>query len=598
MIIIYILHGGKTSMLAVEQSSGSSRLWAESASLNCLMNALLRECPDWQFVGAKGGTAGEFRLSLNDGSVLGIAVHHRSRAGRHGLSGPCQLCLGDGRRRPLELTEAVFLVLEALGVDESARGAMLARVRQSCDNIAANLETRACDLDALALQPLGFIEAEAGLLIGHSVHPCPKARDHFVGDDATRYAPEYGNDFPLLWLAAKREHLRYFSAKGFFHRDMVADLAASDSRVAAWLAALNDDEELVPCHPFQWRHWQNHPVIAERLADRSLRLLGEGEQCWRATSSLRAVHCEQAPWMLKFSLSVKLTNSLRHLQTEELARGAQLAEVLASATGGDFQSALPQMQILLEPVALCLLDNAGEPIIETGLLWRANPFIGNVAEHTEVLATLLQDDPRSGVSRLASRLRATANLTAPKIKCWFERYLQVAVRPLLLAQADFGILFGAHQQNIVLQLEDGIWPQKMYFRDCQGTGFSALGAERLGEVFARWGEQEALVIDESMTLTLFCYYLFINASFNVISSLAMAGPVPESELIDQLRAFLEEIKSGGVRDDSVIRHLLESPALKIKANFHCALSDLNENTHADILSLYRPIPNPLTMKAY
>lgn len=580
-------------MRSFPADSSADAAMAAQAAHRCFYNALIREAGDWLFVPDRAaGGAGEYQMALAGGARLCIGVRRYSHAGRHHFCGSAYLQSVDGRRCALSLTDSVPLALAALGIAEGSQQRMLARFWQSCDNIAANLKARRRDLDALAKRPLNFIEAEGGLLIGHSLHPCPKARDNFVGDDAARFAPEYAADFALLWLAVKREHLAHFAAEGYRLRALISELAGADPQVEQWLAALDDDEELLPCHPFQWRYWQRHPVLAERLVAGSLRLLGEGKLPWRATSSLRAIYCETAPWMLKFSLNVKLTNSLRTLQAEELARGAQLAEVLNSERGREFQRRFPQMSLLLEPLGCCMVDDAGEPIAETGLLWRANPFLGAAAEHTEVLATLLQDDPRSGESRLVQRLRASGNDSAAGLRQWFAQFLEVAVRPLLLAQANFGLLFGAHQQNLVLRLKDGIWPEHMYFRDCQGTGFSALAERQLGLDLRAAGSGLRL-IDATMTATLFSYYLFINATFNVISSLAMSGQLSEAALIAQLRAFLDGVRCEGVADDSVIRYLLESPELQIKANFYCALEGLNENTHGDILSLYRPINNPL-----
>ena len=48
----------------------------------------------------------------------------------------------------------------------------------------------------------------------------------------------------------------------------------------------------------------------------------------------------------------------------------------------------------------------------------------------------------------------------------------MALKPFLIAQADYGILVSAHQQNTVLALEGG-YPAGMWFRDCQGTTFRA-----------------------------------------------------------------------------------------------------------------------------
>ena len=61
------------------------------------------------------------------------------------------------------------------------------------------------------------------------------------------------------------------------------------------------------------------------------------EPNWKATSSLRTVFTENSPYMLKFSLSLKLTNSVRHLLPKEVDRGLQLYDVVKSAKFEDFK---------------------------------------------------------------------------------------------------------------------------------------------------------------------------------------------------------------------------------------------------------------------
>lgn len=557
-------------------------------SLRCFFNALLRETNHWRLEEQETGAA--FAFDLPGGDALWVPCDHVSTTGRHGVTGPCLLVQGD-RTTPLDFAQAVEAALETLpaSTDESRR--TLSRVLQSRRNMQEALAARADDLDRITSEPLDFIAAEGALLVGHSVHPCPKARDLFTDEDARAYAPEFQADFPLQWVAVHPRHVRHHAAAGHHHMDLVRDLARHDATLAGWLDGLGD-AWLLPCHPFQLQNWLKEPAVADLLATGEARVLGASDLRWRATSSLRAVHCPDVPWMLKFSLTVKLTNSVRHLQPEELLRGALLADLLDTPEGRAFQARFPELTVLPEPVSAAMTDGDGELLPATGLLWRANPFRGDAARDTEVLATLLQDDPRDGVPRLVKRLRAAGVGDRDGAAQWFDRFLHVAVRPLLLAQADHGVLFGAHQQNIVLSL-DGVWPRRAYFRDCQGTGFSPLARRRMGPAMERLERDGALLVDGDATTVLFTYYLFVNTTFNVVSSLAMSGWISEQGLVLHMRRFLERLLDDGVQDDRVIRHLLTAPQLRIKGNFRCTLGALNENTQKDVLALYRPIPNPL-----
>ena len=224
-----------------------------------------------------------------------------------------------------------------------------------------------------------------------------------------------------------------------------------------------------------------------------------------------------------------------------------------------------------------------------------SPFHGDAVNNTEVLATLLQDDPRSGDSRLAQRL-GQAGLDDSQAREWFRRYLDVAVAPLLEAQSRFGILFGAHQQNLVLKL-DGVWPVKLFFRDCQGTAFTSLAVQRLGDELGSLADDSENLLPDELGIQLFCYYLFINATFNVIASLAAGRLASEPDLVRTLRGWLQARLDEQPRDDRAIRYLLESRELHAKGNFLCTLRALNETTLSDVFSIYHPMTNPLYTEA-
>lgn len=572
-------------------------------SLNCFFNALLREWPHWDYVGADRAeipaerpVAGFFRTADDGrGETLAVPCTFFAAAGRHGLAGPCLLGDGEGWR-PVPFLDAAAWVLRhpelAKHAPAKAREALLERVRESDGNLREAVEHLGARVEALFGGPLGFVEAESALIAGHSVHPCPKARDAFTGEDARRYAPEYGAAFALAWYRVKRRALYERAAGGVRLEGAVAELLEAEPEGARWRAETAEDEVLVPCHPYQRRVWERHPWLREMERGGSLRWVGFGREGWRATSSVRAVHSGAVPWMLKFSLSVKLTNSLRHLQPQELVRGAELCRVLESPPARTLFTRYPDFRVLREPLSLGIRGPGGLPLPETMVLWRENPFLEGAGGQHEVLATLLQDHPATGESRLARRLRAAAGEPERAAVEWFDRYLDVVLEPLLVAQADYGLLFGAHQQNLVLEL-DGVQPRGVLFRDCQGTGFSELGRRLYEPYVPGLAADGAILLPDDDAARVFGYYLFVNATFNVVASLAAAGLAEEAALLRMLRDRLLRVRARGVRDAGCIGYLLESPTLVSKGNFMCSIRHLNENTARDFMALYHPIPNPL-----
>ncbi|GGY73929.1 IucA/IucC family protein [Marinobacter zhanjiangensis] len=566
-------------------------------SLNAYFNALLRETGPWPW----HPRCRHFSIThTGTGERLLIPCRFRSLGGRHLLGPELWLERGSGPE-PIGFSEAVrwTLALPELRNQSSpgTRQGFLHRVEQSDDNLRRVLAHRAQHCPAPGPSPQSFIESEQALVNGHSIHPCPKDRGNMSDDEARAFAPEYSARFPLIWYSVDRHQLRCHDSAQASLAGVVESLLEHEPaplRQAAYAAA-SAGHTIIPCHPFQHRHWQALPALQELQSKGRLHSLGMGTSRWYATSSLRAIWADDQDWMLKFSLSVRLTNSVRHLQPQEAVRGPGLADLLDTAPARQWLDRHPRFRILNEPVTTVICDNQGQPLPETTLVFRHNPFRNKTDEACELLASLLQDDPATGLSRLGSCLRAR-NASEADAVAWFRGYLDLAVKPLLDAQGNLGLLFGAHQQNLILRLDRQFRPVAAWFRDCQGTGFSSLAHHRFGPDLAasvRAGENE---LPDGLGVRLFCYYLFINSTFNVITALAAADLCTEDQLWHQLKQWLQQQRAEGPADTSALDYLQTSPQLYAKNNFLCSLRALNENTLTDLESIYHPMPNPLVIE--
>lgn len=578
---------------------------AERLSANCFFNALLRESETaaWVERGQASPPAGvrlpAVCVTLPAGDArLWLNVAYRSDCGRHQFALPVLRQHANGAAEPLSLAEAVQAIAHEPAVfprtDARQRRQFIERTLASIRNMGQAAEARHADLPRLFGQPLAFAEAEQALLSGHSVHPTPKSREPLTDADARVYAPEFGNAFALEWLAVAPEYLQGDSGDDAdahaFARELWAADGAEDPPPAGYLP--------LPAHPWQWQRLQAHPKITRLLEDGALIPLGpsaRGAQ-WRATSSLRAVHAGHSPYMLKFSLSLRLTNSLRTLQPAEMARGLEVPRIRATPVGRELAARYPDFHILAEPAYLLLADHQGAPIPESLALFRENPFQGKAADNVCLLATLTQDHPDGGPARAAELIRRHARRRglseAAACREWLDRFFDVVVEPLLVAQADYGLLFGAHQQNVILAFEDEL-PAAGYFRDCQGSGYSRLGVSLLAPYLPDLGADTENVIDDVMANRLFAYYLIVNSCFGLFGALGAAGVAAEADLLAQLHERLLRLRAGPRRDTSCLDYLLEAEQLWAKGNFHCAIVGLNETTTEDPLALYHPLANPL-----
>ncbi|MBO9493697.1 hypothetical protein J7438_06310 [Thalassotalea sp. G20_0] len=591
---------------------------AEVLSANCFFNALLREWQGWtlhkanefkaieryrsQFISATGKNIDRvINIPVNDSSLL-VFISHFSITGRHQFLMPVILSSpAKATAIPVTFMEAVQLLVTGdilWQSDPQTRRHFLQRIHHSVNNIETNLRARQPSLDDIFNGPGDFPTSEQSLLTGHSVHPCPKSRDQFSQDDAARYMPESGRSFQLHWFAIDSDLLDDDSVHTLSFSELTRQLAEEDkSFPAALLHATPEHQTLLPAHPWQAQQWLKSSYIRQLIQEKKLVDYGLKGSDWRATSSVRSLHASHASFMLKYSLSVKLTNSVRHLLPKEVIRGKEIHQVkYHRSIGTEMKQRYPDFEVITEPAHGAIRGPDGQILPETMMVLRENPFNNPQSlKGTELLASLTQDNP-SGESRLVTLIRKLADkeqLSPERIALrWFNQYLSTVVEPLMIGQSDFGLLFGAHQQNLLITLKQG-YPRKVYFRDCQGTGYSHIARELLAETISEETRQQEHHVDGELGNWLFTYYLIINSTFGVISALGAGQVTSEPSLLIVLREFLVKLRASDPRDPRCLDYILNSPELWSKGNFYCSYCDMNENTLENPLAVYHPLSNPL-----
>lgn len=559
-----------------------------------LISALLRELDGF----TARRVAGQEWLSLAmpaQGGSIEVPLARPPGVGRV-AAGQARWRDAGGREQPLPAAALIGRLAEEPGVAaalglSSGPGLerFVARVRASAANLEATVAARAADLDRLFSEPLGFVAAEQALLLGHSVHPAPRLREG-LGDGDDALVPELGGRTPLYPWAVRRERL--VLGGGEASLPLLARLVASDPAWAGQSAALGPEFVLLPLHPLQHRALLAEPSLAAGLRHGALLPLGPRGRAWSVTSSLRTLFADGAPFMLKLSLPVRLTNSRRTLSLAELERGLLLGRVLAGE--GPPLPRHPNFHILREPAYFGLTGDDGQPGPSVSFVaLRDNPFAAD--QPAEMLATLLQDDPRSGRSRLALRLERAADQSGTRAialaERWFVAFLDHVFAPIVAAQAELGLLLSAHQQNLVIGFAaDGLTPNAAWFRDAQGTAYTELALRRHGE---RVPGLERAMFRSPLAERVWAYSVVINGVFNTIASLAMIPGLDQGLLLEHLRACLQGLRAGEPADPRGIDYLLRSPELWTKANTRCFASGVDEVSLADPLTIYRPLPNPL-----
>lgn len=561
---------------------------ALDVAAQCFLNSLVRETKDWRQTEYQPA---ELIIPLGEQQALHFRVAYFSPTQHHRFEFPARLVTASGSQ-PVDFTTFSRLIIDKLQhqflLPATRCETFHQRVMESHTHTQQAIDARH-DWVALREKALDFGEAEQALLVGHAFHPAPKSHEPFNQQEAERYLPDFAPHFPLRWFAVDKTQI----AGESLHLSLQQRLTRfAVENAPQLLNELSDNQWLFPLHPWQGEYLLQQEWCQELVAKGLLKDLGEAGEPWLPTTSSRSLYCATSRDMIKFSLSVRLTNSIRTLSVKEVKRGMRLARLAQTDNWQTLQARFPTFRVMQEDGWAGLRDLHGNIMQESLFALRENLLVDQPQSQTNVLVSLTQAAPDGGdsllvaaVKRLSDRLGTTARQAA---HAWVDAYCQQVLKPLFTAEADYGLVLLAHQQNILVQML-GDLPVGLIYRDCQGSAFMPHAADWLDTI----GEAQAEnIFTHEQLLRYFPYYLLVNSTFAVTAALAAAGLDSEANLMARIRTFLAEIREQ-VTHKTCLNYVLESPYWNVKGNFFCYLNDYNENTILDPSVIYFDFANPL-----
>lgn len=561
---------------------------AERATFETLANAFMREIDAGQHPGA--GTV-EWRVGT-EGEIVRAELSYASLCGPHRFG---RLWLIRAGRTPELLAphDAVHVLVreayrrtrhgERSAKARERESELLLRIMLSAKAVATNVE-RAADTPTAD----DFIASEHAIVFGHTFHPTPKSMQGIAGWQRDTYAPETSRRFRLVAFAAPAELVAQDTAGRLPATNVLARIAGPETR-----AALRPDERLLLMHPLQAEALLLDDDVAALVDDGRLRPLGPAGPPFAATSSMRTVWSEASPFMLKFSLPVRITNSVRVNRIHELAAGVALARYFRRTR---VLTALPRLR-MLHDTAWTTLQLPGRPESGFETILRQNPFRGPCARNVATIAALTGEGVagRPSLAERMVRTYATA-ISAPvpiAATAWFAAYLECALVPLVTLYDQTGIAIEAHQQNALIVFDRGR-PKQLITRDSQGLYVATSYADRLMRTVPEAAVVEDVFYDEMEVSRRFAYYLVVNQIFGVAARLGRDRLASEEVLLAQLRQRLDrlscELTAAGRR---FCRDLLDRPTITMKANLAARLTDVDEITAGNAVPMYGEMANVL-----
>ena len=531
---------------------------------------------------------------------LFVPLSYVSRVGRHRIAALPQI-FQKGQKLNFSAVAMVSLLLEELVQQSEGHvdaASLVERWIQSRDALQQFLNIRAEDFDALVQVEQGFIASEQALILGHSMHPAPKSRTGFVHEDWQKYSPEACGQTQLhYWLVAPEYIAEGTALEQVFSIQLKQEIKWHLSESELETLAAYAHYKLLPLHPWQARYLQSKVWFKSLKA--KLKIIDLGEKAWifSPTTSVRTLASFNAPWMLKPSLSVMITNSIRVNLAKECHRGEMTHRLWHSELGQSILKQCPTLKAVNDPAWIALqLD--GEIIDETICIVRDQPFTPE--QQVTCIASLCQDHPveeRNRFNALFDQIASQQKLDdKAKIALdWFKTFLNISLSPLMYVYHRYGMAFESHQQNVLVELKDG-WPQWLWLRDNQGFYYIEEFADEILQQFPELNDKAHAVGSKAFVDERFSYYFFGNTLFGIINAIGATGFVSEQDLLSVLQQHLFDLLKQ-YPESSLIQSLLYQPTLPYKGNLLTRLYELDELiAPVENQSVYIQLANPLYIK--
>lgn len=552
-----------------------------------------------QLAFSQGLTLLSLPLSLIQAQLF-VPLSYVSRVGRHRIAALPQI-FQKGQKLNFSAVAMVSLLLEELVQQSEGHvdaASLVERWIQSRDALQQFLNIRAEDFDALVQVEQGFIESEQALILGHSMHPAPKSRTGFVHEDWQKYSPEACGQTQLhYWLVAPEYIAEGTALEQDFSIQLKQEIKWHLSESELETLAAYAHYKLLPLHPWQARYLQSKVWFKSLKA--KLKIIDLGEKAWifSPTTSVRTLASFNAPWMLKPSLSVMITNSIRVNLAKECHRGEMTHRLWHSELGQSILKQCPTLKAVNDPAWIALqLD--GEIIDETICIVRDQPFTPE--QQVTCIASLCQDHPveeRNRFNALFDQIASQQKLNdkAQIAHDWFKTFLNISLSPLMYVYHRYGMAFESHQQNVLVELKDG-WPQWLWLRDNQGFYYIEELADEILQQFPELNDKAHAVGSKAFVDERFSYYFFGNTLFGIINAIGATGFVSEQDLLSVLQQHLFDLLKQ-YPESSLIQSLLYQPTLPYKGNLLTRLYELDELiAPVENQSVYIQLANPLYIK--
>ncbi|MDD1502773.1 IucA/IucC family protein [Lysinibacillus sp. CNPSo 3705] len=585
---------------------------AENATFQAFMNCYIREVNSGHWI-EKEEWITEQRLTIliTEGHMLelelpiqntriALGVEYKSLVGRHKFGVSLKYCTNKKQWLVEDKLTILIMLIQELHLMAKADGCpefsphfdeLILRIIESYQTMANYIENSLKDKKQHGANAT-FIEAEQSLLFGHWLHPTPKSRQGMANWQQMSFAPELQGSFQLHYFRVDPKIVKESSVL----EKSASELIYQSLTKSQPDFVMSKKDCLIPMHPLQAQWLLQQQYVKKALAEGLIKYEGALGALYTATSSIRTVYSPNEEMMYKFSIPVKITNSLRINRTHELKAGIVMARLMNKI---NFLQNYPYFRMIDDPAYMTVeFPNQTESGFE--VIFRSNVFPKGYDEGICMIATLVQEPLPNEKSKLCQLIMTISQSEFRSLESvsldWFKVYWKCAIESLLRLYDEHGIALEAHQQNSLLNISSG-YPTTYYYRDNQGYYLSKAYKEELLSIEPSLHETAELFYEDSLIQDRFTYYLFMNQLFPVISRFGADQLIDEKILLkwstDQLHVLEKEFTGFG---KAFVRNILQQEELAFKANLLTRFHDVDELEAELEQAVYTKIPNPFVLQ--
>lgn len=585
---------------------------AENATFQAFINCYIREVKSGHWI-KKEEWITEQRLTIliTEGHMLELdlpiqntriafGVEYKSLVGRHKFGVSLKYCTNKKQWLVEDKLTILIMLIQELHLMAKADGCsgfsphfdeLILRIIESYQTMAKYIENSLENKKQIRVNAT-FIEAEQSLLFGHWLHPTPKSRQGMANWQQMSFAPELQGSFQLHYFRVDPKIVKESSVL----EKSASELIYQSLTKSQPDFVMSEKDCLIPMHPLQAQWLLQQQYVKQALAEGLIIYEGALGALYTATSSIRTVYSPNEEMMYKFSIPVKITNSLRVNRTHELKAGIVMARLMNKI---NFSQNYSYFQMIDDPAYMTVeFPNQTESGFE--VIFRSNVFPKGRDEGICMIATLVQEplpNEKSKLCQLIMKISQSEFRSLESVSLdWFKVYWKCAIESLLRLYDEHGIALEAHQQNSLLNISSG-YPTTYYYRDNQGYYLSKAFKEELLSIEPSLHETAELFYEDALIHDRFTYYLFMNQLFPVISRFGADQLIDEKILLkwstDQLHLLEKEFTGFG---KAFVRNILKQEELAFKANLLTRFHDVDELEAELEQAVYTKIPNPFVLQ--